>query len=257
MLEVLHVPALVDNYIWLIRRQAQADVVIIDPGEAHPVFEIIASKKLNPVAILVTHYHYDHTDGLDELIERFPIPVYGPRHIRQVSRPTQEGDDVYIPEIDTHFSVLDVPGHTHDHIAYLTGKLLFCGDVIFSAGCGRLFDGTLEQMAAAVARLAALPDDTVVYCAHEYTAANLKFALAVEPENRDIHDYIQWVSDKRKNGLPTLPSTIGREKKINPYLRVNQPDVMQAARQQNPGLDSSDPVQVFITLRRWKDSFRG
>ena len=153
--------------------------------------------------------------------------------------------------------MLDVRGHTHDHIAYLTGKQLFCGDVIFSAGCGRLRDGTLEQMAQAVARLAALPDDTIVYCAHEYTAANLKFAAAVEPGNPDIYEYKQWVNEQRRRQLPTLPTTIGKEKRINPFLRVDQETVIAAARSHDSDMKSTEPTEVFITLRRWKDGFRG
>jgi hydroxyacylglutathione hydrolase len=257
MLQVLHVPTLVDNYVWLIRRSDRPEVIIVDPGEDYPVLEKLETEKLIPVAILVTHYHYDHTGGLDPLLRRFPVPVYGPQHIRQVDHPVAEGDSIRIEALDVEFQVLDVRGHTHDHIAYLTGKQLFCGDVIFSAGCGRLFDGTLEQMAQAVARLATLPDDTVVYCAHEYTAANLKFAAAVEPDNPDIHAYNQWVNKQRKQQLPTLPTTIGNEKRINPFLRVDQAAVIAAARNHNSGMKSTEPTEVFISLRRWKDSFRG
>lgn len=257
MLEVLHVPTLVDNYVWLIRQPKQAEVVIVDPGEAYPVLEKIAAEQLKPVAILVTHYHHDHTGGLAELLQHYRVPVYGPGHIRHITEPVKEGDSVSIREIGTDFHVLDVRGHTHDHVAYIAGKLLFCGDVIFSAGCGRLFDGTLEQMAASVARLATLPDDTIVYCAHEYTLANLKFAAVVEPENPDIAAHQAWAQNMRQNRQPTLPTSIGKEKQINPYFRVAEKTVIEAVQRHNPGVHSHDPVQVFIALRRWKDGFRG
>lgn len=257
MLQVLHVPTLVDNYVWLIRRSGRPEVIIVDPGEECPVLEKLAELKLTPVAILVTHYHYDHTYGLDPILEEFPVPVYGPRHIRQVDHPVTEGDTVTIPELEVAFQVLDVRGHTHDHIAFLTDNMLFSGDVIFSAGCGRLFDGTLEQMAQAVARLAALPDDTVVYGAHEYTATNLKFAAAVEPDNPDISEYSQWVMKQRQQQLPTLPTTIGKEKRINPFLRVGQEAVIAAVQNHNRDMNSTEPADVFIALRRWKDGFQG
>ena len=257
MLQVLHVPTLVDNYVWLIRRPGHPEVIIVDPGVEYPVLEKLASDKLVPVAILVTHYHYDHTYGLDPILHQFPVPVYGPQHIRQVDHPVTENDTVNIEAMDLNFQVLDVRGHTHDHIAYLTDKHLFCGDVIFSAGCGRLFDGTLEQMAQAVAKLAALPDDTAVYCAHEYTATNLKFAASVEPDNQDITEYSQWVTQRRQQKLPTLPTTIGREKRINPFLRTGEKTVIAAVQNHFNDLKRTEPADVFIALRRWKDSFQG
>lgn len=257
MLEVLHVPTLVDNYVWLIKQPNQHPVVIVDPGEAWPVAYKLESEGLNPVAILVTHHHHDHTGGLDELRSQFSIPVYGPDHIRQVTHPVNEGDTVPVPELNTSLDVLDVRGHTREHLAYTTDKLLFCGDVIFSAGCGRQLGGTLEQMWAAISRLASLPDETVVYCGHEYTLANLKFAATVEPGNTAITDHQRWADKQRKSRLPTLPTTIGKEKLINPFLRLDVDSVRQAAKARTPDINDDDPLQVFIALRRWKDSFRG
>jgi hydroxyacylglutathione hydrolase len=253
---VLHVPAFNDNYIWLIRGRAPNRVAIVDPGDAAPVFQAFEQQKLTPFAILCTHHHGDHCGGIPTLRARYDVPVYGPANerIRGITHPVSGG--VHIDVDGQDYAVLDVPGHTAGHIAYYGGGNLFCGDTLFSAGCGRLFEGTAEQMFASLERLAALPEDTKVYCAHEYTLGGLRFALAVEPGNRDALLYEQEAKELRAQGKPTLPSTIGRERRINPFLRTHVPDVRQAATAQ--GAPRSDTGSaVFGTLRRWKDNFPG
>jgi len=255
---VLHVPAFQDNYIWLIRGRSLNKVAIVDPGDAAPVLAAFAAWRLTPVAILCTHHHSDHVGGVRELLAQFQLPVYGParERIDGVSHPLHEGARVAIPELDLEFGVLDIPAHTAGHIAFHGGGLLFCGDTLFSAGCGRLFEGSAAQMAESLAKLAALPDETAVYCGHEYTAANLRFALAVEPDNRTAHAHLAQVLTWRAAGRPSLPSTIGLERRINPFLRTREPSV-QAAAERHVGRTLFAPAAVLAALRAWKDGFSG
>ncbi|MBI5613277.1 MAG: hydroxyacylglutathione hydrolase [Gammaproteobacteria bacterium] len=253
---VLHVPAFQDNYIWLIRGRSPDRVAIVDPGDAAPVLAALAERRLTPVAILCTHHHADHVGGVAELLAQFPVPVYGParERIEGVSHPLAEGARVIVPELGLDFAVLDIPAHTAGHIAYHGGGLLFCGDTLFSAGCGRLFEGSAAQMAQSLAKLAALPDDTAVYCGHEYTAANLRFALAVEPDNRAAQAHLAQVLAWRAAGRPSLPSTVGRERRINPFLRTHEPAV-RAAAERHAGRALATATEVFGVLRAWKDGF--
>jgi hydroxyacylglutathione hydrolase len=255
---VLHVPAFQDNYIWLIRGRSPDQVAIVDPGDAAPVLAALAARRLTPVAILCTHHHGDHVGGVAELLAHFSVPVYGPAHerIAGVSHPLDEGARVTLPDLGLDFGVLDIPAHTAGHIAYHGGGLLFCGDTLFSAGCGRLFEGSAAQMAQSLAKLAALPDDTAVYCGHEYTAANLRFALTVEPDNRTAHAHLAQVLVWRAADRPSLPSTIGLERRINPFLRTHEPAV-RAAAERHAGRALAAPVEVFGVLRAWKDGFSG
>ena len=256
MAVVLHVPAFNDNYIWLVRGRTDR-VAIVDPGDADPVLEFLARERLTPDAILCTHHHGDHVGGVEDLRARYDVPVYGPRHerIAALTHRLGEGDRVALPNLGIALTVLDIPGHTAGHIAYVGDGLLFCGDTLFSAGCGRLFEGTAEQMHASLGKLAALPDDTAVYCGHEYTQANLEFARAVEPENSAARAYRSEVALRRGQGGISLPSTIGRERQINPFLRCHLPDV-RAAAEKHAGKTLPTDVEVFAALRRWKDSFR-
>ncbi len=258
MTDVLHALAFEDNYIWLIRGKSPSHVAIVDPGDAGPVLEALEKQRLKPVAILCTHHHDDHVGGVDELLRHYSIPVYGParERIAGLTHKVGEGDHVGLADLDVELSVLDVPGHTAGHVAYVGGGLLFCGDTLFSAGCGRLLGGTAEQMHASLSRLAALPETTRVYCAHEYTEANLRFALAVEPDNADSRAYRDQARVLRQQNLPTLPSTIGLERRVNPFLRTAQPGVRQAAEKQ-AGQALASEAEVFAVLRRWKDGFRG
>ncbi len=258
MTAVLHVPAFEDNYIWLVRGRSADRVAIVDPGDAGPVLEALARLRLTPVAVLCTHHHGDHVGGIPGLVRHFPLPVYGPAReaIPGITHPLKGGDEVALPELGLSLNVIDTPGHTAGHIAYHGDGMLFCGDTLFSAGCGRLFEGTAGQMHGSLKRLSALPAHTEVYCAHEYTESNLRFALAVEPDNADILGYRNEVAALRSRGLPSLPSTIARENAVNPFLRSHRAQVRAAAENfAQQTLDSDQ--EVFATLRRWKDTFRG
>lgn len=248
--------AFTDNYIWMIDDGRQA--LVVDPGEAAPVEAALDAGGLALAGILVTHHHGDHVGGVDALRPRLEGPVFGPRHER-IPEPFERvggGDTVTL--MGLRFEVIDVPGHTAGHIAYhlagAPGPLVFCGDTLFSAGCGRLFEGTPAQMLASLGRLAALPGETRVCCAHEYTLGNLRFAAAVEPGNPAIAAHTDWCRDRRAQGLPTLPSTLAREREINPFLRSTVPAVVRAAR--DHGAAAADPVTVLATLREWKNEFK-
>lgn len=257
MTHVLHACAFDDNYIWLIGDDA-GRVAVVDPGDADPVVAALEAGSLTPVAVLCTHRHHDHVDGIEDLLRRYPMPVYGPARepIPARTHALQEGDRVRVPGTAIELAVLDTPGHTSGHIAYTAPGLLFCGDTLFSAGCGRLFDGTAAQLHESLERLAALPEDTAVYCAHEYTLDGLRFAAAVEPSNADVLAHRAWAGERRAAGRPTLPSTIGLERRINPFLRCGQPSVQRAVAA-HCGHELSGLVNVFAELRRWKDGFRG
>lgn len=217
---LLPIPAFSDNYIWLLADSGKA--WLVDPGEAAPAQSALQKHDLQLAGILVTHHHGDHVGGITELLQKFSVPVYGPSHspANKLITHTLEPNDV-ISIGSCQFLILDTPGHTLDHIAYYSAKekILFCGDTLFSAGCGRVFEGTYEQMYASLQKLAALHDDTQVCCAHEYTLSNLRFAEATEPDNQDIKNHISHCEWLRKQGKPTLPSTLAFEKKINPFLR--------------------------------------
>jgi len=233
---------------------------VVDPGDAAPVLAHLDRERLTLSAILNTHHHGDHVGGNAKLLERAAVPVFGPagEAIPGCTHPLREGDAIDVPGVNVRLSVLDVPGHTAGHIAYVQQgsdePLLFCGDTLFSAGCGRLFEGTPQQMHGSLARLCSLPDETRVCCAHEYTLSNLRFAHAVEPTNDDVVRHRQWCEGERAAGRPTLPSRMARERRINPFLRCHVPGVIAAARAQG-ARDDSGPA-VFAALRRWKDRFR-
>ncbi|MEO1765989.1 hydroxyacylglutathione hydrolase [Thiobacter aerophilum] len=255
MLHVIPLPAFQDNYIWLLHDGRSAAVV--DPGDATPVMDFLGAHDLALTAILVTHHHHDHVGGVALLARRFSVPVYGPGGEpipgrTDVADPRQPVD---LPHLGIAFQVLAVPGHTRGHVAYYRPKLLFCGDTLFGCGCGRLFEGSAEQMHASLARLAALPDDTGVYCAHEYTLANIRFALQVEADNAALHAREQEARARRAQGSPTVPSTLALERRTNPFLRVTEPAV-RAAAEAHAGHPLADAVAVFAALRAWKDRFR-
>lgn len=255
MMEVRTVHAFDDNYIWLIGSRDNLHVAIVDPGDEEPVIARIEADGLQPEAILITHHHGDHTGGAQALAQRYGIPVYGPagERIPAVSHKLKEGDTVELPDCGLHFNVLDTPGHTRGHICYLGHDALFCGDTLFAGGCGRLFEGTPEQMYQSLEKLRALPDDTVVYCAHEYTLANLTFALVAEPENRELQQRMQQVRALRAEDRDTVPSSMAEEKQTNPFLRSHVSELARAA-ERFAGQPLNEPAQVFATVRRWKDS---
>ena len=253
-MEIVAVNAFKDNYVWTLRDETHAAVV--DPGEAAPVLDYLAREKLRLVAILATHHHPDHVGGIAELVSRFRVPVFGPKNepIATLTQPVSEGDRVAIPELGLAFEVLDIPGHTRAHVAYYGAGALFCGDTLFACGCGRLFEGTAEQMYKSLSKLASLPDETKVYCGHEYTLANIGFAKAVEPRNRALGEREVRDQKLREAGKPTLPSTLGEEKATNPFLRCREPAVVESANKYL-GARVADPVRVFAAIRDWKNKF--
>ncbi len=253
MTDITAIPALRDNYIWAIHNGRYAAVV--DPGEAAPVLAFIDDQGLQLNAILCTHRHADHIGGVAKLREVYNVPVYGRQHPGNphISHDLREGNQLKLDTLGVNFDILEIPGHLDDHLAFVAPGILFCGDVLFGAGCGRNFEGMPAQLHRSLQRLAQLPGDTRVYSAHEYTAANLRFALACEPNNPDIQQRIEQVSRQRAENLPTLPSSIALEKATNPFLRCTQPELIRTLQRQ--GLSDTDELSVFIALREWRNHF--
>jgi hydroxyacylglutathione hydrolase len=254
-LQIEPIPAFDDNYIWLLRVPEDDRVAVVDPGDAEPVVDRLRSEGLRLVSVLITHHHYDHVGGLAELTAAWPdLYVTGPKdsRIRGLTQIVGDGDQVSPLEGAVSFGVIDVPGHTSTHIAYLGDGALFCGDTLFAAGCGRVFDGSFEQLAASLRRIAALPAATRCYCAHEYTLANLGFAAWVEPDNLALAERRAEAEALRANAEPTVPSVLALELATNPFLRTAEPTVIAAA-EAFVGHPLGDETAVFTALRRWKD----
>ena len=261
-LTVRPVRAFADNYIWLIESPtAPQRVVAVDPGEAAPVLAELRRSGTSLAAILLTHHHADHIGGVEELLGQADVPVFGPddRRIAFKMRPVQDAGRCELPELGLGFDILGVPGHTLTHIAFWGHGALFCGDTLFSAGCGRLFEGTPSQMNTSLNRLRDLPPQTRIYCGHEYTAANLRFALAVDPANAAALEYRDALGQARTadapGGLtPSLPSLLSLERRVNPFLRCGEPTV-RAAAERHVGATLAGEAEVFGALRAWKDRF--
>jgi len=260
-LNVQAIKAFNDNYIWAITNAKQ--VALVDPGDAQVCIDFIEQQQLYLNAILITHHHPDHTGGIEKLRvycqqKKWSLTVYGPanENIPHCDVKLSENDQINV--LDAGFKVIDLPGHTAGHIAYFdnndTEASLFCGDTLFSGGCGRLFEGSAEQMLHSLSKLAKLPEHTKVYCAHEYTQANLKFALTIEPNNKALKDYYIKVNDLRSKGQASIPTTIQLEKQINPFLRCHQLTVQTSAMQLNKSMQTTE-LETFTTIRRWKDKF--
>jgi len=251
MLEILPIPAFQDNYIWAIC-PAGDSCAVVDPGQAGPVLEFLDARQLHLSHILLTHHHFDHAGGVNELLKEFPAQVFGPFDKRMPPATEHVGDGDAVQLLGLEFLVMEVPAHTNSHIAFYGHDLLFSGDTLFSAGCGKLFEGTPDDMQRALDRFAGLPDTTRVYCGHEYTQSNCRFALAVEPDNKTLIERAAQVDLLRKDGKVTLPSTIGLENSINPFMRSRQPALIKAARLRDQG--AGTPDQVLSVIRQWKDS---
>ncbi len=254
-LQIEPISAFEDNYIWLLTADPGCAAAVVDPGDEDPVIDRLRERDLRLEAVLITHHHGDHTGGVEGLAAAYPgLRVYGPkdRRIPEVTHPVGEGDRLLFLEGAVSLQVLAVPGHTASHIAYRGEGCLFCGDTLFAAGCGRVFDGSFEDLAASLRRIAALPGETLVYCAHEYTLANLGFARWVEPERAAIAERTEEVRRLRAAGRPSVPARLELERETNPFLRTSVPAVVAAA-QTYAGCPLADETAVFTALRQWKD----
>ncbi|CAM4307372.1 hydroxyacylglutathione hydrolase [Pseudoalteromonas byunsanensis] len=255
MVQVEPIKAFQDNYIWAIRDTKQNQVWVVDPGQAAPVMEYLQQHNASLQGILITHHHWDHTDGVAELHRFAPtITIYGPKKspFKGVTQPLVEGDEINV--LGVKYSIIETPGHTLDHICYINDQHSFTGDTLFSAGCGRLFEGDPQQMWQSLEKLASLSDNTLIYCTHEYTAANLAFARAVEPHNKNIQEYQQWVNEKRHQGKPTLPTSMAKERLVNPFLRAEHEHISEHIPTQFQR-NHDESWLVFAALRAWKDAF--
>lgn len=259
MIEIRPIPAFNDNYIWIITDGRYA--CIVDSGQSYPVISFLEQHQLQLKSILITHHHQDHTGGVVDLAQKTGAKVYAPMssQIEGVNEYVQEGSVVDLSPIDLSLAVLEVPGHTLDHVAYVgqiypQQDVLFCGDTLFSCGCGRLFEGNASQMLQSLDKIKKMRDNTLIYCAHEYTESNIRWALAVDPSNPDLLTWQKSAKELRKQNKPTIPTTLGQELRTNPFLRANQSVIQQAA-EQYAGRVLSSPTEVLAMLREWKNNF--
>lgn len=254
-LTIYPVPTLKDNYVWIIINESEQCALVVDPGESQPVIDYLKKNQLNLRGVFITHHHWDHTNGIAELVKHYPVPVFASTQcpVPSITHRLSEHQTVNLDSFPS-FRVIDIPGHTLDHIAYYAPGILFCGDTLFSAGCGRIFEGTAEQLYSSLQKIMSLPDDTQIYCAHEYTLNNLRFSQQVEPDNIAINQHMRNVTLLRHKNEPTLPSRLKLEKEMNPFLRCHISAVIQRVEQYaEKSLPSS--IEVFKVLRQWKDSF--
>lgn len=255
-MNITAVAALQDNYIWVLQDPTTKQAVCVDPGDAQPVLAYLQDQALTLSAILITHHHWDHTNGIQALLDHTPVPVYGPAQetIVGMTTPLAEGDSIRPEGLTLTLQILDIPAHTAGHIAYYNDELLFCGDTLFLSGCGRLFEGSASQMYHSLQKLAQLSDNTLVYCGHEYTEQNLNFALTVEPNNADIQERLQHIQALRQQNQRTVPSPLSIERLCNPFLRCTEASVITAA-EHYASKPLPTPEEVFAVIRQWKDGF--
>ncbi len=251
---VTAIPAFADNYIWLLSNGGSR-CAVVDPGDAKPVLSELRRTDLTLDTILLTHHHADHTGGVQQLVAETGAAVHGPKDQRMgdLTSSLADGETLELPALGLSFQVMEVPGHTSSHIAFYGHGILFCGDTLFSVGCGRMFEGTPQQMQASLDRIAELPPETRVFCAHEYTLSNCDFARAVEPANTELARRASEVEACRAAGRITIPSTLGEELAVNPFLRTRVPSVVMAAQKRDPG--ASPGASTFAVIRAWKDGF--
>jgi hydroxyacylglutathione hydrolase len=257
MLRFEPVPAFADNYIWVLSSSASRSAVVVDPGEAGPVFSTLDLHGFELSAILITHHHADHVGGVRDLLASRRVPVFGPEseRIDGVDQPVRGGSAVGLRDLGVKLDVIDVPGHTAGHVAYIGPGFVLVGDTLFAGGCGRVFEGTPEQMCTSLRTLAQLPPDTEIYCAHEYTAANLRFGLEVEPGNSALEDRLGHARELRAAGEPTIPSILSEEVATNIFLRCTEREVVASA-EARVGRPLATETEVFAVVRRWKDGWR-
>ena len=254
MLSIKPIKALSDNYIWLVTTNEGS--IVIDPGESKQIIDLVKSNEIDLEGILITHHHYDHTNGIEEILKYKKVEVYGPKNnVNSITKRVKQNDVFNL--IGLKFEVIETPGHTLDHIVFYCFKdeksILFCGDTLFSGGCGRVFEGTYSQMYESLKKLSKLPEDTQIFCGHEYTSSNLQFACAVEPNNQFIKKYNEEIIEKTKNGLPSLPSSLKIEYMINPFIRCNEENLIDNINKKFGEVSSE--IEIFSTLRKWKDDF--
>lgn len=254
MVQVIPIPAFNDNYIWALVNQDNKQLYVVDPGDAEPVLAFCREHSLSLKGILITHHHWDHTNGVEKLVTKFSgLPVYGPSNspFDGITHKLEDDAVITLDELQLTLAIMHVPGHTLDHIAYYNEDMIFCGDTLFNGGCGRLFEGTPKQMLTSLLRIAALPDSTQVYCTHEYTRANLDFATYIEPDN---HSLVAYRDELAKHNDISLPTTIEQQKAINPFLRTQEHNVRTSVLAKNSVTEIND-VSVFAALRELKDNY--
>jgi hydroxyacylglutathione hydrolase len=258
MITLWPIPVFSDNYVWVLQSEGHDSVCVVDPGDGVAVLAALEQRQLTPSGVLITHHHADHVGGIDELREKYQVSVYGPaaESIPELTDPVGDGARVLLPDLRIELDVIEVPGHTAGHVAYHGPGFVLCGDTLFAGGCGRVFEGTPEQMYDSLQRLAALPETTAVYCAHEYTLTNLRFALEVEPDNPLLRNRLAAAERTRESEQPTVPSTLQEELQTNPFLRCSEPTV-RAAAERFSGAAPATEVGVFAAIRAAKDAWQG